>query len=87
MTSGTPRPLRVLVYSSGNPDAAFLVAGLLEGRVGQVLIQGVDKVTPAATVARVLAEAGCDVRSRAPRVIGAPPTGPVDVGLTVCVPT
>ncbi len=30
------RPLRVLLFSSGNPDATFLAAGLLRGQPGKV---------------------------------------------------
>ena len=50
-------------------------------------MQGVGDATPPPEVARVLAETVRDVRSWAPQMIGAPPTEPVDVGLTICVPT
>ena len=90
MTSNNQRPLSVLVFSSGNPAATFLATGLLRGRpdrFGIVLVQGVGDATPPPYVARVLAEVGHDLRSWTPQVIGASPTEPIDVGLTVCVPT
>jgi len=90
VTSNNHRPLRVLVFSGGNPAATFLAAGLLHGRpdiFGTVLVQGVGDATPPPEVARVLAETVRDVRSWAPQMISAPPTEPVDVGLTICVPT
>lgn len=90
MASDNRRPLRVLVFSSGNPAATFLAAGLLHGRpdrFGTILVQGAGDATPTPEVARVLAEAGRDLQSWIPQVISAPPAEPVDVGLTVCVPT
>ncbi len=90
MTSDDPRSLRVLVFSSGNPEATFLAAGLLHGRpdrFGTILVQGVGDATPAPEVARVLGEAGRDMRPWLPQVLSAPPVEPVDVGLTICVPT
>ena len=90
MGGGDPRPLSVLLHSSGNPAATFLAAGLLGGRpagVGTVLIQGLGDATPAPEVAAVLAEAGIDAGARPAQIVSAPPTEPVDVGLTICVPT
>ena len=82
--------LRVLLFSSGNPDATFLAAGLLRGRpadVGTILIQGVGTALPSPEVGRVLAELGHDVRPWMAQIVSAPPAAPVDVGVTVCVPT
>jgi hypothetical protein len=80
----------VLLFSGGNPDATFLAAGLLHGRpadVGTVSIQGVGEATPTPEVRRILAEMGLDVRGWVPQVVDASPAEPVDVGLTICVPT
>lgn len=90
MTSDNRGPLRVLVFSSGNPAATVLTAGLLHGQpdnVGTVLIQGMVDATPAQEVRDVLAEIGLDVRDWRPQIVTAPPTVAVDVGLTICVPT
>lgn len=83
-------PLSILVLSGGNPDGALLAAGLLRGRpgdVGAVIVQGVDAPAPAPEVPLVLEEAGLDPRGWPPQPATATPSGPVDVGLTVCVPT
>ncbi len=90
MTGDSPQPLRVLVFSSGNPAATFLAAGLLHGRpdhVGTILIQGVGDAMPTPEVGRVLTEAGIDLRGWSPHVVSAPSAEPIDVALTVCVPT
>lgn len=88
---GTDRqPLSVLLYSSGNPAATFLAAGLLGRRlaeVGTILIQGLGDATPAPEVATVLAEVGPDAGARPAQIVSAPPAAPVDAGLTICVPT
>ena len=77
--------LRVVLFSSGNPDATYLAAGLLQHET--VFIQGVGDAVPAPEVGDVLAELGLDRREWVPQVVAAPPVEPVDVGLTVCVPT
>jgi hypothetical protein len=80
----------VLLYSSGNPAATFLAAGLLGARpaeVGTILIQGVGDATLAPEVATALAEVGLDAGARPAQLVDAPPAAPVDVGLTICVPT
>jgi hypothetical protein len=90
MTSDQRRPLRVLVCSSGNPAAAFLAAGLLHGAVadvGPIVVQGVGDATPAQDVPRVLTEVGLAMGRWRPRSVAAAPAVPVDVGLTICVPT
>ena len=82
--------LSVLLFSSGNPEATYLAAGLLQERpsnVSLVLIQGVGDATPSPEVGHVLTELGLDTREWVPQLINAPPTEPVDVGLTICVPT
>ncbi len=59
MTSDRQRPLRILVFSSGNPAATFLAAGLLHGEVadvGAILVHGVGDATPAPEVLRALAD-------------------------------
>jgi hypothetical protein len=81
------QPLRVLVVSSGNPAAASLAASLLRCRpsaIGAVMLHGVETSTPAPEVLQVLEEVGC---AWAPHTMRASPAKPVDVGLTICVPT
>ena len=83
-------PLRVLTFSSGNPDATFLAAGLLHGRpdkVSTVLVQGVGAARLTPEVRQVLEELSLDLHSWVPRLASTPPIEPVDVGVTVCVPT
>lgn len=90
MIGARPRPLRVLLCSSGNPDATFLAAGLLRGQPGKVsavLIQGTDQAVPAAAVGQVLADQHRDLGDWAARVVPEASSEPVDVGLTICVPT
>lgn len=90
MVGDDRRPMRVLLYSSGNPAATFLAAGLLGARpaeVGTTLIQGVDDATPTPEVAAALAEAGIEAGARPAQRVSAPPAEPVDLGLTICVPT
>ncbi len=90
MSGKRSRPLRVLLCSSGNPDATFLAAGLLRGQPGKVsavLIQGVGQAVPAAAVGQVLADQHLDLGDWAARVVQEAPSAPVDVGLTICVPT
>jgi hypothetical protein len=89
MGGGERRPLRVLLFSSGNPAATFLAAGLLGGRpdaVGTILIQGIGDATPAAEVAIALAEVGIGAGYRSAQIVDAPPAEAVDAGLTICVP-
>jgi hypothetical protein len=84
------RPRSVLIFSSGNPAATFLTAGLLDrhpAAIGTILIQGVGAATPAPEVTRTLAEIGIDAGARPVQLVGAPPAELVDVGLTICVPT
>ncbi len=83
-------PLRVLVFSSDNPDATFLASGVLQGqpgKVGSVLIQGVGQAVPSLEVGQVLAEQHLDLGDWAARLVQEAPAEPVDVGLTICVPT
>ena len=90
MGDGDRRPLNVLLYSSGNPAATFLAAGLLGARpteIGTIIIQGVGDATPAPDVASALAEAGIDASARQAQIVSELPAEPVDVGLTICVPT
>ncbi|HET8628496.1 MAG TPA: hypothetical protein VFL91_13830 [Thermomicrobiales bacterium] len=85
-----PRPLGVLVFSHGNPDAAFLAAGLLRGQpaqIGTVQLQGVGDAVPAPEVGQVLAELHLDTGARVPPAVSEAPPAPVEVGLTICVPT
>jgi hypothetical protein len=90
MRGGDRRPLRVLPYSSGNPAATFLAAGLLGARpveVGAIMIQDVGDAIPDAEVSAALTEVGIDAGQHPARIVDASPAGPVDVGLTICVPT
>lgn len=85
-----PRPLGVLVFSHGNPDAAFLAAGLLLGRpaqIGMVQLQGIGDAVPAPDVGRVLAELHLHIGAWVPPAVSEAPAAPIDVGLTICVPT
>jgi len=89
MTGTAPLP-RVLIYSSGNPAATFVTAGLLHGQpaaFGATIIRGTGTTAPAADVARVLAEVGIAPGGWVPPVAGGEPEGPVAIGLTICVPT
>lgn len=89
MTDSSPLP-RVLLFSSGNPAATFLAAGLLRGqpdRFGALVVQGVGAATAAPEVGRVLAEIGIELGGWAPPIVSAPPAAPVAIGLTICVPT
>ncbi len=90
MRGARSRPLCVLLCSSGNPDATFLAAGVLRGQPGKVsavLIQGVDQAVPAPEVGQVLAEQRLDLGDWVARLVREAPAEPVDVGLTICVPT
>lgn len=89
MTDNSPLP-RVLLFSSGNPAATFLAAGLLHGqpdRFGALVVQGVEGDPVAPEVGRVLAEIGIDLGGWVPPIVSAPPEAAVEIGLTICVPT
>ncbi len=89
MTGTAPLP-RVLVYSSGNPAATFVTAGLLHGQpaaFGATIIRGTGKAAPTADVARILAEIGIASGGWVPPVADEEPAGPFAIGLTICVPT
>jgi hypothetical protein len=80
----------ILLFSSGNPAATFLTAGLLHGRFGHsgsVTLQGIGPARPAPEVTRVLGEQGVNLRDWAPQIGDTPPTEQVEVGITICVPT
>jgi hypothetical protein len=82
-------PPRVLVFSSGNPAASFLTAGLLRSQpleFGAVYLQGIRDASPAEEVTRVLAEVGINPRDWAVSGADTPPV-PIEIGLTICVPT
>ena len=90
MNDKNRRPLSVLLFSSGNPAATFLSAGLLGARpaeVGTIPIQGVGDATPAREVATALAEDGIDRSARPASIVDSPLAEPVDLGITICVPT
>lgn len=76
----------VLLFSAGNPDATFLAAGLLHRDrpwIDRLLLQGVDELQPSPAAITALAEIGhtaSDWRS-------GHTAGPIDVGITLCVPT
>jgi hypothetical protein len=80
---------RVLIFSSGNPAASFLTAGLLCSQpleFGAVFLQGTGDASPAQEVTHVLAEVGCNPRDWAAPGADTPPV-PIEIGLTICVPT
>lgn len=89
MTDNSPLP-GVLLYSSDNPAATFLAAGLLHGQpdsFGALAVQGVGAATVASEVGRVLAEIGIELGGWVPPIVSAPPAAPIAIGLTICVPT
>lgn len=80
---------RVLVFSSGNPAATFVAAGLLHGQptaFGATVIRGTGESTPTPDVARVLAEVGIELGGWTPPILSRAPDEPVEIGLTICVP-
>lgn len=90
MAGRTGQPLRVLLFSSGNPDGTALAAGLLHGRprdIGAVLVQNVATATLAPTVVQTLVEVGLDPRGWTPELVATLPPPAVEVGITICVPT
>lgn len=90
MSGASQQPPQLLIFSSGNPAATLLVAGLLHGQAddfGTIVIQGIGDVTPPAEVAGVLAEIGIDLHGWSPSVRPTAAATPVAIGLTICVPT
>jgi hypothetical protein len=80
----------VLVFSSGNPAATFVAAGLLHGQptaFGAPVVQGTGESTPTPDVARVLAEIVIELGGWAPQILSRTPDEPFAIGLTICVPT
>jgi len=89
MSDASPLP-QVLVFSSGNPAATLLAAGLLHDRAddfGSVVIQGMEDAAPPPEIGTVLAEIGINLRGWSPSVRPAAAATPVAIGLTICVPT
>lgn len=81
---------RILIFSSGNPAASFLAAGLLHDQhdlFGAAVIEGTGDAVPAPEVARSLAELGIDLGDWVPDIRSGPLTVPIEIGLTICVPT
>lgn len=81
---------RVLVFSSGNPAATFLAVGLLHGqpeKFGAMIVRGIGTATPAPEVISVLAEIDADLGAWRSLVQDGPSDEPVEIGLTLCVPT
>jgi hypothetical protein len=84
------RPLRVLVFSSDNPDGAFLAAGLLHGRprdFSAVVLRGIGASLPSPEVARVLEEAGGSLPDGALRQAGGTAPEAIHVAVAICTPT
>ncbi len=81
---------QLLVFSSGNPAATVLAAGLLHDQTdhfGTIVIQGIEDAVPPAEVVRVHAEIGIDLQGWSPLVRPTAAATPVAIGLTICVPT
>ena len=80
----------VTLFSAGNPDATYLTAGLLHThhpRFAPLTLQNIDLPLIAAEVTSALAEIGVSFGHWRPRVVDREKGLPVDVGLTLCVPT
>ncbi len=80
----------VLLFSAGNPDATLLAAALLQRDypgIAHLLLQGKDELQPSPAAAIALAELDRDFGVWQARHANPAFSGPVDVGITLCVPT
>jgi hypothetical protein len=82
--------LSIMLFSADNPDATYLTAGLLHGRFRgfePITLQNIALPIIAPDVTLALAEIGCAFGRWRPRVVDREQATPVDVGITLCVPT
>jgi len=80
----------VLLFSAGNPDATFLAAALLQWAcpwIDRLLLQGVDESQPSPAATTALAEIGHAFGDWRSGHVPPSHSGPIDVGITLCVPT
>ncbi len=80
----------ILLFSAGNPDATFLAAGLFHRDcpwINRLLLQGVDGLQPSPAAITALAEVGHAFSDRRSGNPARSLSGPIDVGITLCVPT
>lgn len=80
----------VLLFSAGNPDATFLAAALLHRDypgIDLLLHQGSAELQPSPAAAIALAEFDRDCGVWQARYANPAFSGPIDVGITLCVPT
>ncbi len=90
MATGDDSAMSVMLFSAGNPDAAYLTAGLLHTRYPRfdpITLQNIDLPIIAEDVTLVLAEIGVTFDRWRPRMVDRGKGKPVDVGITLCVPT
>lgn len=83
-------PLRVLLFSAGNPEATLLAAGLLGQLPPEtitVTLQNVAAPDPSPDVALALAELGLPAPSNLPTLTRGTMPSAVDLAITLCVPT
>jgi hypothetical protein len=80
---------RLLLYSADNPDAAYLVAGMLQRRcpwLGAVVLRDAAGAGPSEAVREVLTEHEGE-GARSPVLDAGAEAEPFDVGIILCVPT
>ncbi len=90
MATGDDSSVSVVLFSAGNPDATYLAAGLLHSRHSRftpVTLQNIDLPIIAQDVTLALEEFGVTFGKWRPRVVDREQGLPVDVGITLCVPT
>jgi len=80
----------VLLFSAGNPGATFLAAALLHRDypgIDLLLHQGSAELQPSPAAAIALAELDRNFGIWQARHVNPALSGPIDVGITLCVPT
>ncbi len=90
MATSDDSAMSVRLFSADNPDATYLTAGLLHSRYSRftpITLQNIDLPIIAAEVTSALAEIGVSFGHWRPRVVDREKGLPVDVGITLCVPT
>ena len=90
MASGDDPTVSVMLFSAGNPDATYLTAGLLhtlQPRLTPITLQNIDLPIISPDVTAVLTEIGVSFGQWRPRVVDRDKAAPVDIGITLCVPT
>ncbi len=90
MATGDDPSVSVRLFSADNPDATYLTAGLLHTRHPRftpITLQNIAVPIIAEDVKLVLSEIGISFGRWRPRVVDREKGLPVDVGITLCVPT